>query len=142
MRLDLWLFALVVIPRGAVAAYKAGDTFWIDVLSVDSKGCLFALGGTLLLLAKHEVNLFGLDILSDMPCCETIFVLFFSNELTDVRRYCNQGSRVGGKIYKDGKDEATRQRDSKYTTSVEIYQGREIEEKDSSTMHKNYNLVP
>jgi hypothetical protein len=84
--LGLWFLAWFRIPRGAIATDEAGDTFWVDVLPVYPEGRLFALGCALLLLAKHEMDLFGLDILSDMPCGESIFVLFFSDS-PGVRRY-------------------------------------------------------
>jgi hypothetical protein len=48
-------------------------------LAIHPESSLLPLGGAFLLLAKHDVNLFGLDILPDMPRRETIFVLFFSD---------------------------------------------------------------
>jgi hypothetical protein len=72
-------FRSIRIPRCTVATYKASDTFRVDVLAIHPESSLLPLGGAFLLLAKHDVDLFGLDILPDMPCRETVFVLFFSD---------------------------------------------------------------
>jgi hypothetical protein len=79
--LCLWFLVSVGIPWCPIATHEAGDTFWIHVLAVYPESSLFALGGALLLLAKHEMDFFGFDVLSNMPCSKTIFVLFFSNGL-------------------------------------------------------------
>jgi hypothetical protein len=77
----LWLFVSSGIPGSSIATNEASDSFGVDVLPIHPEGSLFPLGGALLLFAKHQVDLFGFDILSDMPCGKTIFVLLFSNGL-------------------------------------------------------------
>lgn len=71
---------LILFPGRAIATYKASNPFRVDVLATDPEGCLLASGGPFLLFAKHEVDFFGFDVLSNMPCGETVFVLFFSGE--------------------------------------------------------------
>lgn len=114
--LSLRLLSWRAIPRSAIATHEAGDSLGVDILAIDAESRLFALGGALLLLAKHQMDFLCLDIFANMPCGEAIFVLLFSDGIW-VRR-CAIRSLQG---------ERERENERK---------------KDSSTMRRTYNLFP
>ena len=73
-------------PGLTISADEAGESLLVHFVACPAKGRLLASGGTLLLFANHQVNFFGLDVLADMPCGQTVFVLFFSaSEVGNVR---------------------------------------------------------
>ena len=96
--LVLWFLASSTVPGCAVATDEAGDSLGVDVLAIDPEGRLFALGGPLLLLAKHQVDLLGLDVLADMPCGETILVLLFSGQRLEDPRDSGRGTVRGKEL--------------------------------------------
>lgn len=69
-----------VVPGSTVPTDKASDTLGVDFLTTDSKGGLLASSSSLLLLSDHHMDFFGLDVLSDMPCRQTILELLFSGK--------------------------------------------------------------
>lgn len=72
---------LIGIPCWAVAAHKASDAFWINLLPVHTEGSLLSLCGALALLADHELYIFGFDVFADVPCGEAVLVLFLSLDI-------------------------------------------------------------
>jgi hypothetical protein len=76
----------LLIPGLTVAAKEACNAFRVDILAIYTESSLLPSGGTLLLFANHQVDFFSLDVLADMPCGKTVFVLFFSaSEVGNVR---------------------------------------------------------
>lgn len=75
------------------------------------------------------MDFFGFDVLSNMPCCQTIFVLFFSNGL----KLGDTAEQGGGRSIWD-----------EYARGV--FKSEDLDEdeneKDSSTMQRTYNLFP
>lgn len=69
---------VVLVPVRTVSTDEAGDALGVDLLAADAKGRLLAAGSALLLFADHHMDLFGLDVLANMPCGEPVFVLLFS----------------------------------------------------------------
>lgn len=69
-----------VVPGSTVPPDKACDALGVDFLTTHSKCGLLASSSSLLLLSDHHMDFFGLDVLSDMPCCQTVLVLLFSGK--------------------------------------------------------------
>jgi hypothetical protein len=69
-----------VVPGSTVPTDKASDALGVDFLTTHSKCGLFASSSSLLLLSDHHMDFFGLDVLSDMPCRQTVLKLLFSGK--------------------------------------------------------------
>ena len=67
-----------MIPRASVPTHETGDSFGIDILAVDAECRLLPSCRAFLLFANHQVHFLGLDILANMPCGQSIFILLFS----------------------------------------------------------------
>jgi hypothetical protein len=67
-----------VVPGSTIPPDKACDALGVDFLTTHSECGLLASSSSLLLLPDHHMDFFGLDVLSDMPCCQTVLVLLFS----------------------------------------------------------------
>lgn len=68
----------IVIPRRPISTQKTRNALRIDLLPAHPERRLLPTGGSFLLFADHDMDFFGLDILANVPCGETIFILFFS----------------------------------------------------------------
>lgn len=78
--LQLGITILPLLPRLAISPHEPGNPLRIHLLPIHPEGRLFPARGAFLLLADHQLHLFGLDVLADVPGREAVFVLFFSGD--------------------------------------------------------------